>query len=125
MSSAIPAWFDNAPCKGQLDVMFAGDKGDGTPEAKAICADCPHRAPCLEFAVAEEIPFGVWGGVGPRTRAKQRRGLNMRPRVKAVCGTIGGHAKHRSHREDACQPCKDAWNAYKRQVRAEQKRAAA
>lgn len=31
-------------------------------QAKAICAECPVRLPCLEWALAVEEPYGVWGG---------------------------------------------------------------
>lgn len=44
--------------------------------AKAICASCPVREDCLEFALATNQPFGIWGGMSERQRAdlkKQRR----------------------------------------------------
>ena len=31
-------------------------------KAKAICAGCPVRAECLEWALATREPHGVWGG---------------------------------------------------------------
>lgn len=31
-------------------------------KAKAICAACPVRDECLEWALDAEEPFGVWGG---------------------------------------------------------------
>jgi len=122
-----PAWMDDGvPCKGQLDVMFDLDKADGTDEAKAICATCPHAQRCLEFAVENDIYFGVWGGVGPRTRRRARRGITAAPARVARCGTVGGYARHREQlREQPCDPCREAWNAYKRQARAEARRAAA
>jgi len=38
-------------------------------KAKAICAGCPVRLPCMEDGRDE--PFGIWGGVVPRRRADQ------------------------------------------------------
>jgi WhiB family transcriptional regulator, redox-sensing transcriptional regulator len=31
-------------------------------KAKAICAKCPVRQPCLEWALNTQEPYGVWGG---------------------------------------------------------------
>lgn len=31
-------------------------------KAKAICAECPVRVECLEWALAVREPHGVWGG---------------------------------------------------------------
>lgn len=31
-------------------------------KAKAICAACPVRVECLEWALETEEPYGVWGG---------------------------------------------------------------
>ena len=42
--------------------------------AKGICAGCPVRLECLEYALDTREPFGVWGGYGP----KERRGLLRR-----------------------------------------------
>jgi len=119
-------WMDTALCKGQLDIFFDLDKADGSAEAKAICKTCPHAQRCLEFAVENDIFYGVWGGVGPRTRRRARRGVPALRRDVAVCGTVGGHARHREYlKEQPCDPCREAWNAYKRQARAEARRAAA
>lgn len=40
--------------------------------AKAICAGCPARTPCLKWGLKNE-KHGVWGGTTPRERAKMRR----------------------------------------------------
>jgi WhiB family transcriptional regulator, redox-sensing transcriptional regulator len=31
-------------------------------KAKAVCAGCPVRLQCLEWALATREPYGVWGG---------------------------------------------------------------
>ena len=43
--------------------------------AKAICADCPVRAPCLEYALSIQEQHGVWGGT---TEAERRLLLDAR-----------------------------------------------
>ena len=46
--------------------------------AKAICAECPVMAECLEGAIARREPWGVWGGQlfrnGKVLTSKRRRG---------------------------------------------------
>lgn len=44
--------------------------------AKAICATCPVMAECREYALANNEPYGVWGGLTQEERkelALQRR----------------------------------------------------
>ena len=37
-------------------------------KAKAICARCPVRVECLEWALAVREPHGVWGGCSESDR---------------------------------------------------------
>lgn len=39
-------------------------------EAVAFCEVCPVRAQCLDYATAERIGFGVWGGLAERQRTQ-------------------------------------------------------
>jgi WhiB family redox-sensing transcriptional regulator len=41
--------------------------------AKAVCARCPVRAACLEFAVVTNQEYGVWGGTSEEERRALRR----------------------------------------------------
>lgn len=50
--------------------LFFGGEHENLParltrvaKAKAVCAGCPARVPCLEYAVGAGEIFGVWGGV--------------------------------------------------------------
>ncbi len=52
-------------------VSAAGLSGADIARAKAVCASCRVRLPCLRFAVATRQMHGVWGG----TTAEERRGL--------------------------------------------------
>lgn len=55
--------------------------GAGT-QAKALCDTCPVEQPCLEYAMATNQPFGVWGGKDARQRRAMRRGwLRQRERT--------------------------------------------
>ena len=40
--------------------------------AKMICAGCPVRNECAEFAIATHQTDGLWGGLSPRQRRRAR-----------------------------------------------------
>ena len=42
-------------------------------QAKAICARCPVRRECLEYAHAHAPNHGIWGGTTPEERQRARR----------------------------------------------------
>jgi WhiB family redox-sensing transcriptional regulator len=41
-------------------------------DAKEVCARCPVRVECLEHALTAREQFGIWGGLGERSRRKLR-----------------------------------------------------
>ena len=59
----IPALGGGAPsCVGpQADLFFSEDAAR-VERAKALCATCPSRMPCLAGALERREPWGVWGG---------------------------------------------------------------
>jgi WhiB family redox-sensing transcriptional regulator len=57
------AWMDGARCAQADPEEWFPHPGEHSTAAKAICADCPIRERCLEYARAEEIPYGTWGGL--------------------------------------------------------------
>jgi WhiB family transcriptional regulator, redox-sensing transcriptional regulator len=42
-------------------------------EALALCATCPVRAQCLEYALRNKESHGIWGGTTPEERRRIRR----------------------------------------------------
>jgi WhiB family transcriptional regulator, redox-sensing transcriptional regulator len=69
-----------ALCKGQDPrLWFPGTPGQpgqlsgAVRRAKALCAACPARAQCLEWAIKANEAEGVWGGTTPAERAAIRR----------------------------------------------------
>lgn len=42
------------------------------PKAKKLCAVCPERVPCLEYAMEANEQYGIWGGTSPEMRRKLR-----------------------------------------------------
>jgi WhiB family redox-sensing transcriptional regulator len=65
-------WRDRAACRGaDLEVFFPG-RGEPAEPARRICAACPVRQPCLEFALSHGIVHGIWGGLAERDRRALR-----------------------------------------------------
>jgi WhiB family redox-sensing transcriptional regulator len=38
------------------------------PIVRTICAGCPERKECLDYALKESIPHGIWAGTTPAQR---------------------------------------------------------
>ena len=70
---AEPDWRDRAVCAQTDPEAFFPEKGGSTREAKRICSGCEVRAECLEYALAADERFGVWGGLSERERRRLRR----------------------------------------------------
>ncbi len=66
-------WMVDARCLDADPEAFFPEKGGSTREAKRICADCPVVEPCLEYALANDERFGIWGGLSERERRRVRR----------------------------------------------------
>ena len=54
------------------------EKGGSSRKAKAICAGCPSRLPCLEYALENNEGYGIWGGLSEQER---HRLAPARPRM--------------------------------------------
>jgi WhiB family transcriptional regulator, redox-sensing transcriptional regulator len=59
------------------DVFFpisaAGASASQVRKARAICAGCPVRATCTDFALEHRDLQGIWGGTTDDERRKLRR----------------------------------------------------
>lgn len=71
------AWRDLANCKeaGPVVMFDASPKGRAT--AKLLCSDCPSSAPCLDFAIRNNIEWGVWGGYDETERKAIRKEVSV------------------------------------------------
>lgn len=70
------SWRQKAACRGVDPDIFYPVSDDDAEAAKAICATCPVREACLEYALANRERDGVWGGATERERRRlirQRR----------------------------------------------------
>jgi WhiB family redox-sensing transcriptional regulator len=66
-------WRDDALCAESLnDAAFFPEMGVSAKDAQRICAACPVRQQCLEYALDNEIPWGIWGGVTASDRRAMR-----------------------------------------------------
>lgn len=71
-----PRWQQEAACRGaDASHFFAPSYFEKRAEklareaiAKALCARCPVRDDCLDFALTVRDPHGVWGGLNEMER---------------------------------------------------------
>lgn len=66
-------WKSDGLCTQVDNDIFFPDKGGSVKEGKAICAACPVRQPCLDFALRNDERFGIWGGHSERERRQIRQ----------------------------------------------------
>ncbi|MDR0505030.1 MAG: WhiB family transcriptional regulator [Bifidobacteriaceae bacterium] len=73
------AWQELALCPQTDPEAFFPEKGGSTREAKRICSACEVQRECLEYALAHDERFGIWGGTSERERRKikQRRAAGL------------------------------------------------
>lgn len=67
------AWQERALCAQTDPEAFFPEKGGSTREAKKVCASCDVRSECLDYALANDERFGIWGGLSERERRKLKR----------------------------------------------------
>ena len=69
-------WMRQGNCRGEDPSRFFPSDGAGVDAARQLCATCPVKEPCLEYALRNKIDHGVWGGTSERERRRilrQRR----------------------------------------------------
>lgn len=123
ISLAFPTVLAEQAVCGQVDPeLFFPEKGSATKAPKDICAVCPVRVECLDWALANDVRHGVWGGLSDNERRRLRRragdvpptpapapaAVPKAPRQPVQCGTRPGYQKHRRNGEQACDPCRQA-----------------
>ncbi|MGX1811574.1 WhiB family transcriptional regulator [Nocardia sp. NPDC055321] len=66
------AWREQGLCAQTDPDAFFPEKGASVREAKRICAGCEVRQRCLDYALARDERFGIWGGLSVRERGRMR-----------------------------------------------------
>jgi WhiB family redox-sensing transcriptional regulator len=68
-------WQEKALCAQTDPEAFFPEKGGSTREAKRICLGCEVKDACLDYALAHDERFGIWGGLSERERRRLKRGI--------------------------------------------------
>lgn len=63
-------WMSEGHCRHYPPAVFFPSDGVGVLNARKICAECPVKDDCLEYALAHRIEHGVWGGCSERERRR-------------------------------------------------------
>jgi WhiB family transcriptional regulator, redox-sensing transcriptional regulator len=79
-------WQYDAACRGEDTSLFFApsyfekrhEKDAREAKAKAICAGCPVREPCLDYALRVREAHGVWGGRNEYERRQLLRQRSLR-----------------------------------------------
>jgi len=127
-------WMESAACRGMAANIFfparqGGDhatldaQAQATAIAKAICAGCPVKAECLEYATANGESMGIWGGVSARSlnpsKAKATNSRAVRLGMNAdrpiPHGTVNGYVNF-ACRCDACRTARHTTNVQRSQA---------
>ena len=115
-------WTEFAACRGSgADLFFPEAKGNEAnlhaAAAREVCAGCPVRETCLDYALRADEEFGVWGGMSVKEREaeRKRRGLAPPPRGRYAPIRHGTTTGYKRGCRDTC--CRAAWAAYMRDAR--------
>ncbi|MGH3758030.1 WhiB family transcriptional regulator [Actinophytocola sp.] len=81
MDKTTTDWRNRAACRDEDPELFfpisdVGPAARQAEQAKAVCARCPVRAQCLNFALDNGLDHGIFGG----TTERERRELARRTR---------------------------------------------
>lgn len=123
-------WTARARCQNWDPEIFFADPRADSMEAKRVCAGCPVRRECLEYALRTDQRFGVWGALTELERRElirdgrlratpQNRPHRRRPGPPATvpCGTMTAYRRHLDRREMPCELCAQAQREHYRLVR--------
>lgn len=77
------AWMLSGKCRELDPNEFFPSDGTGVTKARSICADCPVKEPCLEYALRNRIDHGVWGGTSERERRRILKARRVETTVAA------------------------------------------
>jgi len=78
VAGVVMPWESRALCRDADACCFVAPmSGESADErraresaAKSICADCPVRRECLDYALRVREPIGIWGGLNETERRR-------------------------------------------------------
>lgn len=79
-------WRERAACRDEDPELFfpvteVGPGARQADEAKSVCARCPVRTRCLEYAIDNGLNVGVFGGLTEAERNSLARTMRRSARV--------------------------------------------
>jgi WhiB family transcriptional regulator, redox-sensing transcriptional regulator len=90
------SWVRQAACKTAGPLLFIDSTGESKKartaregRAKAICARCPVRAQCLDYALGppgqpQPVSGSIWGGMNDSERSAEKRNRGRRVTGRAA-----------------------------------------
>ena len=83
----MPPWKGRpgVKCTGFVDFFYPSKPSSQVSDAKGMCNGqdgfgvCAFREECLQFAIEQHEPYGVWGGTSERDRRKIFRARRQNP----------------------------------------------
>ena len=63
----------DAGCRELPSAVFFPNDSTGVAIARRVCAGCPVKDVCLEYALANRLAHGIWGGTSEQERVRNRR----------------------------------------------------
>jgi WhiB family transcriptional regulator, redox-sensing transcriptional regulator len=77
MTNVEVEWMEVGKCRNMDPAIFFPSDGTGVQSAQRICADCSVKEACLEYALANRVDHGVWGGTSERERRRILRSRRL------------------------------------------------
>lgn len=66
-------WMQHGACRGVATTLFFPERGVDASEAKKVCATCPVKDECLDYALRTCQKIGIWGGTSEFERRAMRK----------------------------------------------------
>lgn len=84
-----------AQCVGKTNIFFNERSIKDQRQAKIICRQCSMIKDCRDYAINNNVFFGVWGGMSSKEIARQRHilGVVLPPDYRKARSQRGKNAK--------------------------------
>ena len=69
-------WMSDALCAQVSPEMFFPEQGGSTRQPEKVCDSCDVRAQCLQYALENNLRYGVWAGIPAVRRARLHNAYN-------------------------------------------------